>query len=320
MSTLPLSPLSPTPHVVVFGSINMDLVVRTPRFVQPGETLIGSSFFAVPGGKGANQAVACARLGVSTHMVGRVGHDTFGDTLLESLRSDGVKVDAVVRALGSSGVAVIDVEDSGENRIVVVPGANAQVGAEDLKRLERVLEGAAVLLLQLEVPLEVVLQAARLARARGVTVVLDPAPAQTLPHELYALTDFLTPNASEAASLVGFALEDNKSVLKAGRELLSRGVREVILKRGGNGVTWMNAAGGRTLPTFQVTVVDTVAAGDAFNGGLAAALCEGRPLEEALRWGMATGALSVTKLGAQSSLPHRVEMLELLTRQDALLG
>ena len=308
--------LPPVPHVVVFGSINMDLVARTPRFARAGETLIGSGFSTVPGGKGANQAVACARLGASVRMVGRVGFGSFGDTLLEGLRSQGVNVEAVVRMPGSSGVAVIEVEDSGENHIVVIPGANAAVGAEDLERLGAALEGAAVLLLQLEVPLASVLGAARLARAHGVPVMLDPAPAQDLPPELYALCDLITPNASEAASLVGFALEDEVDIFKAGRELLSKGVREVLIKRGALGVTWMNAAGTRSLPAFKVQAVDTVAAGDAFNGGLAAALAQGFPLEQALRWGLAAGALSVTKPGAQSSLPSRTELLDLLARSD----
>jgi len=290
----------------------MDLVARTPRFARAGETLIGSGFSTVPGGKGANQAVACARLGASVRMVGRVGQDSFGDTLLEGLRSNGVNVEAVVTMPGSSGVAAIEVEDSGENHIIVIPGANAAVGAEDLERLDRALEGAAVLLLQLEVPLGSVLGAARLARAHGVPVMLDPAPAQDLPPELYALCDLITPNASEAASLVGFALETETDVFKAGRELLSKGVREVLIKRGALGVTWMNAAGTRTLPALKVQAVDTVAAGDAFNGGLAAALAQGFSLEQALAWGLAAGALSVTKPGAQGSLPSRTEVRELL--------
>lgn len=304
MSTLP-----PAPHVVVYGSINIDLVVRTPRFARAGETLIGSSFSTISGGKGVNQAVACARLGANVRMVGRVGQDPFGDTLLEGLRAQGVNVEAVVRMPGSSGLAVIEVEDLGENHIVVIPGANAAVGAEDLERLEAALEEAA-LLLQLEVPLSSVLQAAR--RAHGGAAMLDPAPAQHLPPELYALCHLITPNASEAASLVGFALESETDVFKAGRELLSKGVREVLIKRGALGVTWMNAAGTRTLPALKVQAVDTVAAGDAFNGGLAAALAQGLPLEQALVWGSAAGALSVTKLGAQSSLPSRAEVLELL--------
>ena len=290
----------------------MDLVARTPRFARAGETLIGSGFSTVPGGKGANQAVACARLGASVRMVGRVGQDSFGDTLLEGLRSNGVNVEAVVTMPGSSGVAAIEVEDSGENHIIVIPGANAAVGAEDLERLDRALEGAAVLLLQLEVPLGSVLGAARLARAHGVPVMLDPAPAQDLPPEQYALCDLITPNASEAASLVGFALETETDVFKAGRELLSKGVREVLIKRGALGVTWMNAAGTRTLPALKVQAVDTVAAGDAFNGGLAAALAQGFSLEQALAWGLAAGALSVTKPGAQGSLPSRTEVRELL--------
>lgn len=308
------------PHVVVFGSLNMDLVARVPRFVRPGETLIGEGFTTAPGGKGANQAVACARLGVRTRMVGRVGQDAFGQALLESLRAQGVDTAGVERTPGASGVALIEVQSDGENRITVIPGANGRVDEADLERLGSALDGAAALLLQLEVPLPAVVEAAQLARSRNVTVLLDPAPARALPDELYALTDLITPNESEAALLVGFPVRTGEDAAAAARELRERGVREVLIKRGARGVLWLGSGAVREVPAFEVEAVDTVAAGDAFNGGLAAALAGGRPLAEAIRWGSATAALSVTRPGAQSSLPDRAEVELLLARDPAPLA
>lgn len=304
--------MNPASQVVVFGSVNMDLVARVSRFVRPGETIIGEGFTTVPGGKGANQAVAAARLGAGVRMVGRVGQDAFGQALLSALRGQGVDTGGVAVVPGSSGVAVIEVEAGGENRIVVIPGANGTLGAADLARLDAALDGAGVLLLQLEVPLPAVLAAARLAHARGVRVMLDPAPARDLPAELYALTDVMTPNESETAVLVGFPVQSEEDVEKAARELLSRGVREVLIKRGSRGAFWMNGKMAQAFPAFPVEALDTVAAGDAFNGGLAAALGEGRRMAEAIRWASATGALAVTRPGAQSSLPSRAEVLALL--------
>ena len=301
--------------VVVFGSINMDLVVRTPRLPAPGETLTGYTFFTAPGGKGANQAVACARLGAPTRMVGRVGDDLFGAQLRASLRSFGVQDDGVLTTPGPSGVALIAVDDTAENTIVIVPGANGAVSIADIPRLERALDGARALLLQLEVPIATVVAAARAARARGVTVILDPAPALPLPDELYALADVMTPNESEAATLTGIPVDDERSAAAAAHTLLARGARTVIIKLGARGALVADANGERLWTAFAVTPVDTVAAGDAFNGGLAVALSEGRSFDEALRWGLAAGALSVTKTGAQSSMPDREEVLKLLGQE-----
>lgn len=298
--------------VVVFGSINMDLVVRTPRLPAPGETLTGHTFFTAPGGKGANQAVACARLGAPTRMVGRVGDDLFGEQLRASLRAAGVLDDDVLITPGPSGVALIAVDDAAENTIVIVPGANGAVGGDDMPRLEQALDGARVLLLQLETPIAAVIAAARAARARGIMVMLDPAPALPLPDELWALTDILTPNESEATTLTGIPVHDEQSAAASARALLARGARTVIIKLGARGALVADANGARLWSAFRVTPVDTVAAGDAFNGGLAVALSEGRSFEEAIRWGLAAGALSVTKPGAQPSMPERRELLALL--------
>ncbi|HWQ13220.1 MAG TPA: ribokinase [Roseiflexaceae bacterium] len=300
--------------VVVFGSINMDLVVRTPRLPAPGETLTGHTFFTAPGGKGANQAVACARLGAPTRMVGRVGQDVFAPALRESLAAAGAEISGVLETPGPSGVAVIAVDDAAENTIVVVPGANGTVGIEDVARLEAALAGARVLLLQLEVPVEAVLAAAQAARRRGVTVVLDPAPARKLPPELYTAADIITPNETETEVLTGVPVRDGAAAERAARELLARGVGRAVIKMGGRGVYSADSAGGAHHPAFPVTPVDTVAAGDAFNGGLAAALCAGHPFDEALRWGLAAGAISVTRAGAQASMPTRAELLALLRR------
>ena len=306
---------TPAPgRVVVFGSVNMDLVARVPRFVRAGETILGDSFATVPGGKGANQAVAAARLGVPVRMVGRVGQDAFGPVLLDTLAAHGVDIQSVAVVPGASGVAMIEVDAGGENRITVIPGANGDLGAPDLERLAAALKGAAVLLLQLEIPLPAVVEAARLARARGVSVMLDPAPAQTLPAELYPLIGLLTPNASEAGALVGFPVVSEQDAQRAAQELRFRGVAEVLIKRGVQGVLWAGAASVQSMPAYRVEAVDTVAAGDAFNGGLAAALANRLPLAEAIQWGLATAALAVTRHGAQDSLPSRSEVQALLAR------
>jgi ribokinase len=301
--------------IVVFGSINIDLVVRTPRLPAPGETLTGYTFFTAPGGKGANQAVACARLGAPTRMVGRVGDDLFGEQLRASLRSFGVQDDGVLTTPGPSGVALIAVDDLAENTIVIVPGANGSVSIADIPRLEAVLDGARILLVQLEVPIETVVAAARAAHTRGVTVILDPAPALPLPDELYALADIITPNEHEAATLTGIAVRDDQGAIAAARALIARGARRVAIKLGARGALTADTEGEQFWSSFTVTPVDTVAAGDAFNGGLAVALSEGRSFDEAIRWGLAAGALSVTRHGAQPSMPERNEVLTLLAQE-----
>lgn len=298
--------------IIVFGSINMDLVVQTPRLPAPGETLAGHSFFTAPGGKGANQAVACARLGAETHMLGRVGNDVFSGALRESLSTAGVNIAGVASCEGPSGIAAIAVNDAGENTIVIIAGANASLGQEDLTRLEALLPRAQVLLLQLEVPLESVIAAAQAAQRQGVTVILDPAPARILPNVLLQASTIITPNETEAALLVGFPLITEQDVERAALELLRRGVKHVVIKRGAQGAYWHNGIVGMLLPSFPVKAVDTVAAGDAFNGGLATALQAGRRFEEALRWGLAAGALAVTKPGAQQAMPSRAELQALL--------
>jgi ribokinase len=300
--------------VVVFGSINMDLVARTSRLPVAGETLSGYSFATIPGGKGANQAVAVARLRIPTQMVGRVGADQFGQALLASLKASGVGCDRIlIDQSTSSGVAMIAVDDQSENHIIIIPGANGRVGLSDIDRLELVLPKAKVLLLQLEIPLPMVIAAADAARRAGVTVILDPAPVPAdLPAELYAIVDLITPNQVEAAQLVGFPIKSHADMIQAGQVLQQRGTKIVLIKLGKRGVFCMNADENFVIPAFPVRAIDTVAAGDALNGGLAAGLAQGFSLRHAAFWGVATAALSVTKPGAQTSMPTRSELDTLL--------
>lgn len=291
-------------HIVVVGSINMDLVVRAPRHPLPGETILGSDFRTIPGGKGANQAVAAARLGGKVHMVGRVGEDTFGDTLIANLEKDGVDTRYVWRTPGvSSGVALITVSDQGQNNIVVVPGTNYKLTPADIRAAESVFEGAAVILLQLEIPLDTVLEAALLARKHGAKVVLNPAPAATLPDSLLQQVDVLIPNESELALLTGV-----NEILSAAGMLRSLGIACLIVTLGSNGVLVLNQGISRQILPHRVPVMDTTAAGDAFVGAFAIALTEGKTVFEASAFGNAAGALAVTKMGAQPSLPKQADL------------
>ncbi len=300
--------------VIVFGSINMDLVAKTPRLPVPGETLQGHEFFTAPGGKGANQAVAVARLGIPTKIVARVGSDDFGTQLRHSLGVTGVDTDSVLLEEGvSSGIAVISVDEAGENTIIFVAGANGHVNETDVERLSNLLPGAAVLLIQLEIPMSVVLLAAAAAQKVGCPVILDPAPAQELPEELYGMVDIMTPNQLEASVLVDFPVDTIESAKNASEVLLQRGVDTVIVTLGEQGVFCATGSESFFVPAFSVEAVDTVAAGDAFNGAMAVAIAKGLPLRQAVVWGAAAGALAVTKAGAQPSLPDKETFNDFLT-------
>jgi ribokinase len=294
--------------IIVFGSINIDLVATAPRLPLPGETLLGHHFFKAPGGKGANQAVATTRLGIPTYMVGRVGGHGFGAELVNSLKAADVKTDNVfVDDSVSSGVALISVDDAGENQIIVIPGANGNVDRQDVERLSHLLPGAKALLLQLEIPMVAVVAAAQAAKEVGVTVILDPAPVRSqLPDQLYSLVDIITPNEVEAGQLVGFPVNGEESATKAAEVLLARGVKCAIVKLGAKGVVCATMESSFFIPAFEVETVDTTAAGDAFSGGLAAGLSTGLSLRQAVVWGAAAGALAAMKSGAQPSLPDRI--------------
>ncbi|NJK49083.1 ribokinase [Candidatus Gracilibacteria bacterium] len=305
--------------VIVLGSINIDLVVGVPRLPGKGETIIGDRYFTVCGGKGANQAVAVAKLGIPVHLVGQVGDDDFGRTLLAGLQAAGVETDSItVNTETHTGVASIVVDENGDNAIACAGGANSFVGISDVRRLETLLPQAKVVMLELGVPLEAVIEAAKVAREKGCTVILDPAPARAdLPAELYPLVDIMTPNEVEASQLVGFAVEDVKTAEKAATILRQRGTKTAIVTLGSLGCLCCTDDETFLVPAIPMTVVDTVAAGDAFNGGLAAALASGKSLQEAIKWGTVAGALSVTKHGAQSSLCDREAFMKLLSKYQS---
>jgi ribokinase len=296
--------------LIVIGSSNTDLIVRSARLPAAGETVLGGDLVTAAGGKGANQAVAAARLGAPVTFVGRVGGDMFGQQAAASLKREGLDLRYLVRDPDApSGVALIVVDDAGQNLIAVAPGANHRLTPADVAAAQPAIASAKVMLLQLEVPLETVFAAAQAGRAAGLTVVLNPAPAQSLPAELYPLLDFITPNEHEAAALTGQAEPE-----AAARTLLACGVHTVITTLGAAGALVADSSGMRRVPGFRVQAVDTTAAGDAFNGGLAVALARNDDLEAAVRYAHAVAALSVTRAGAQPSLPTAAEVLELLER------
>jgi ribokinase len=295
--------------VVVFGSLNMDLVARVPRVPEPGETLAGSGFLANPGGKGANQAVACARQGARVAMVGRVGDDVFGAQLRAALAAEGVESQGVAIVAGqSSGIAMILVDDRAQNRIVVVAGANALVDEGDAQALRPRLRGAAMLLLQLEVPMPAVLCAAAVARQSGCPVLLNPAPARALPDALWPLIDILVVNETEARMLAQVAAVTRDNAAAVAELLRRRGPHTVLVTLGEHGVACADVGGVQVVDAPQVRPVDTTAAGDTFIGALAALLAEGRDIAEALRHAVRAAAICVTRVGAQAAMPSRAEV------------
>ena len=285
----------------------MDLVVRAPRFAHPGETIAGESFITVPGGKGANQAVAAQRLGGSVAMIGCVGEDAFGAAMAQGLADEGIDVRHVdVRGGSASGVALITVNADGENTIIVVPGANGTLTIDDVALARDVVLSAQVLVLQLEIPMAVVEAAATIAHGAGRTVILNAAPAAVLPDSLLRLVDYLIVNETELFTVAGPAAQDQYAAVKA---LHDRGAGAVVVTLGGAGARLVPRDGAPTLVhAYVVDVVDTTAAGDAFVGAFAVALSEGLSPVEALRRGNAAGALTVTRPGAQPSLPTRDEV------------
>ena len=297
--------------ILVVGSLNADLVVRAPRFPQPGETISGEDLQVIPGGKGANQAVAAARLGVHVSMLGRVGRDNFGDFLLDNLQSNHVNAQLVQRDDASTGAATILVDGNGQNSIVLSPGANGKVSVADVEHAS--FSDFSLLLLQLEIPIPTVLRAALRAREHGLRVILNPAPARPLPDDLIALADFLIPNETELSLLTGMDVTDIPSAEAAARILLERGVKTVIVTLGSKGALIVDGVTSTHVSTFRVDVVDTTAAGDAFIGGFASALLENKSLKNAVRYGCACGALATTKFGAQPSLPTEEDVEEFMS-------
>jgi ribokinase len=305
------------PRVVVVGSSNTDMIVRVAHVPRPGETLLGGEFLTAAGGKGANQAVAACRSGAKVTFVARVGSDELGRSTRKRLRHEGMDVTHVhLDKTAPSGVALIFVGADGENSIGVAGGANLKLSPADLRRAIPAIRSSKVLLLQLETPLRTVSFAASLGRRSGLQVILNPAPAQALPRSLMRSVDIITPNESEARVLTGIPVASVASATRAARALLACGVRTAaIVTLGARGALVVPRVGSPTLvPAFKVRAVDTTAAGDVFNGALAMSLASGRGLTEAVRYANAAAAISVTRSGAQPSIPSRTEIARLIKR------
>jgi ribokinase len=299
--------------VIVIGSANTDLTVKADRLPRPGETLFGDEFMVSYGGKGANQALAALNAGASVTLVARIGTDTYGNRLFKHLVRSGLPPEGLLRDSDHpAGLALIALDKAGNNQIIVVPGSNSRLSVDDVRSLEPVWKGGSVFLTQLESPLQTVEFALRLARGHGMTTILDPAPAGSLPEAMYRLIDILTPNDVEAGSLSGVMVKDLSDAEKAASILRSKGCAVVIVTMGARGALLSSAEGVRLFPAMTVWSIDTVAAGDAFNGALTAVLAEGRMLSEAVRFATAAAALSTTKRGAQESLPTRKEIDKVL--------
>lgn len=296
------------PHIVVIGSLNMDIVIEADRHPQLGETILGSNARFIPGGKGANQAVAAARLGARTTMIGAVGADSFGQEILKSLDIDGVSRNSVKIMDGSStGIASIFLSN-GDNSIVVVPGANHQLLPEDIDNYDDIIQDADILLLQLEIPLETVCHAAKKAKWHGKTVILNPAPAQTLPSELLKNVDYITPNRSELSLLTGINTEGDELEV-AMRSLMQMGVTNVVTTLGADGSAFLEKSSTlQKVPGYRVPVIDTTGAGDSFNAGLAYWLVSRGSLEQSVSFAAKASALAVTRFGAQAGMPSLEEV------------
>ncbi|MFY1026970.1 ribokinase [Actinobacillus seminis] len=302
--------------LTVLGSINADHVISVAHFVKPGETLTGRDYHIAFGGKGANQAVAAARLGAVVSFIACIGADDIGRNMKQAFAQDGIAVQSVVEiADETTGIAMIQVADSGENSIVISAGANAALDAQIVAQFRDDITQADYLLMQLETPLSAVQNAAELAKAHGTFVILNPAPARPLSDEMLALVDMITPNETEAEILTGIAVTDEQSAAEAAQVFHQKGIHTVLITLGSKGVyVSQKAAGqGKIVAGFRVQAVDTTAAGDTFNGALVTALAEGKTLDEAIRFAHAAAAISVTRKGAQPSIPYRQETLDFLT-------
>jgi len=295
--------------IAVIGSTNMDLVALAPRIPVTGETLTGRDFFMVPGGKGANQAVAAAKLGANVLFVAKLGKDNFAEASLENFKKVGIDTRYVEQIDGvPSGIAVIAIDDNGKNSIIVVPGANAKLMPKDVLDAEADIAKAAVVVCQLEVPLKTVEQAAKVAKKHNIPFILDPAPVVPLSDELLAMVDVIKPNEIEAQMLTGVKVTDFQSASKAADVLFAKGVKNVMITLGSNGFMIATKEGRELIANHKVKAIDSTAAGDTFTGAMACRLAAGDLLREAAIYANAAAALSVTKLGAQSSMPTKQEV------------
>ncbi len=298
------------PSVVVVGSSNTDLVITSERLPRPGETVLGGAFQVVAGGKGANQAVAAARAGARVTFVANIGRDDFGDAALRRFKGEGINTRWVSRSrTAPSGVALILVGARGENAISVARSSNSELSAQDVEAAGAAIRRARVVVAQLEVPLAAVARAVELAAGAGVPVLLNPAPARRLPKGLLRRVTWLTPNVSELGGLTGREVGSDAALVGAARSLQAVGVSHVLVTCGARGVCWCDPAGVRWIPAPRVKAVDTVGAGDCFSGALAAALARGEEVEAAIRFAVRAASISVTRAGAQPSMPRRAEIL-----------
>lgn len=294
--------------IVVVGSLNMDIVVKVRRKPEWGETILGSDLFMSPGGKGGNQAYAAGKLGASVAMIGRVGNDVFANQLLQKLEEVGVDTNYIGRVESeATGTAHISVKEDGENSIIVVPGANNLVTPEYVREHERVISQAKLVMAQLEIPLESVIEVAKIAKEYDIPFMLDPAPSRELPDELYELVQYIVPNESEISEITNIEVSGIRSARIASVELLSKGVHTIFSKLGSQGVVVTTASKTFLIDGYDVQVVDTTAAGDAFAGALATALVTEKELWSATQFANAVGALTVTRSGAQVSMPDMNE-------------
>jgi len=308
------------PKVVVIGSANVDLTVRVDRLPETGETVSGGELYTSFGGKGANQAVAALRAGAEVRFFAKVGCDQNGEAIIRNLENLGVTTEGILRDTSlPSGVALIMVDRAGNNAIAVAPGSNRAFTQEDIHRAEAALSWGEVLLIQLEIPQPAVSKALHLAKARDMVTILNPAPACPLTRELLSLVDILTPNETEAGFLTGTSVEGPDQAARAGNKLIEMGCTQVITTLGKDGCCWVGRDTVRVFPSFPVTGVDSTAAGDAFNGALACAVAEGISMIDAIRFASAAGALTVTRKGAQDSIPTRDEITRHLEQEGSTL-
>lgn len=300
--------------ILVVGSMNMDMVFKTDRYPKKGETVIGREFQLVPGGKGSNQASAIGKLGGDVSFISVCGHDYYGDILLKSLKENGVDMKNISRIGDTTGVAAITIEGDGDNRIIVIPGANGKLTPEIVDSYQEDIRDARVVLLQMEIPLETVLHTIDLAYQFKTEVILDPAPAQPLPEEIYRKINYILPNEGELDQLTaGFNLTTREERVE---RLLELGVGAVLITAGGEGVYYFTGNGQKHYPAIKVDVVDTTAAGDAFAGAFAFGLQQGWSIDRAIKYANVVGGLTVTKLGAQSSLSSREEVTDFIRRRN----
>jgi len=305
-----------TKKIVIVGSSNTDMIIQLKEIPKPGETVIGGKFSIAAGGKGANQAIAAVRAGGDVTFISRIGKDMFGDSSLKSFAEDGLNVEKIIRDPAEpSGVALIFVDAKGENTIAVASGANANLSSSDISNKHDVISGADILLMQLEIPIATIEAAAQIAVENDVKIILNPAPAQHLNENLLKKISIITPNETEAEMITGVPVKNGDDAERAAKILIDKGVGIVIITLGAKGAFVFSNTFKGIVSSYKVKAVDTTAAGDVFNGALAVALSENKNIKEAVRFANAAAALSVTKLGAQPSVPYKEEICNLLEKE-----